>query len=248
VLDEYRTVSNVGMIQPIDTTICDSGMCEQYIEIDVGKAYTSSFMNITKIPIFNEFDNCKPYDNSEIKELNLYCVKNHINDLFLNKQYNLCYGKFLNMNTKEHEIIAYTQASFIQSVNYTKLVDDLFKNVFISDNVEIENTIKKLVANINDGFLEKSNNKKQLSYLYDTIEEAYHYQTKHGGIVNTLQVYEETEIEMDRNPVDWGIEDDDDEEPSARHIHTELTKKGHPLYILSLSDSKTLRDGFRYIK
>jgi len=63
-----------------------------------------------------------------------------------------------------------------------------------------------------------------------------------------LQVYEETEIEMDRNPVDWGIEDDDDEEPSARHIHTELTKKGQPLYILSLSDSKTLRNGFRYIK
>ena len=117
-------------------------------------------------------------------------------------------------------------------MNYKALVDDIFKTVYISDNVEVENTIQKLVANVNYGLLEKSNNKKQQSYIYDTIEEAYHYQAQYGGIVNTLQRYEETEVELDRNPIDIGIEDDDDEEPSTNHyIVTEMNKKGDPLYI-----------------
>ena len=78
----------------------------------------------------------------------------------------------MNSDTKGHEIIAYKQPSFIKSVNYKKLVDDIFKNVYISDNVEVENTIKKFLANLNYGLLEKSKQKKQQSYLYDTISVA----------------------------------------------------------------------------
>ena len=59
------------------------------------------------------------------------------------------------MDIQRREIIAYKQPSFITSVNYKKFVDDLFKNVYISDNVEVENTVKKLVANVNYGLLEK---------------------------------------------------------------------------------------------
>ena len=58
------------------------------------------------------------------------------------------------------EIIEYKSPSFIKSVNYKQIVDSLFKLYFVSDNQEIENTVKKLVANVNYGLLEKSNNTK----------------------------------------------------------------------------------------
>ena len=48
-LNEYRTIANYGLLKTINT--CD------LVEIDVSKAYTSAFVDINEIPIFNEFDN-----------------------------------------------------------------------------------------------------------------------------------------------------------------------------------------------
>ena len=45
------------------------------VEIDTNKAYTSALMKITRTPIFNEFDNFKPYKNEVIKDLNFHIVK-----------------------------------------------------------------------------------------------------------------------------------------------------------------------------
>jgi hypothetical protein len=53
-LNEYRTVANVGMLK--ETT-------EKLVEIDVSKAYTSAFKQITEVPVFNEFDNFRIYRN-----------------------------------------------------------------------------------------------------------------------------------------------------------------------------------------
>ena len=64
------------------------------IELDLSKAFTSAFLKIKTIPIFNEFDQFIPYDNSNTKDYNLYVVQPSVNDLFLNKTYNLCYGLF----------------------------------------------------------------------------------------------------------------------------------------------------------
>ncbi len=58
ILNEYRTkpiVGNIGTNQ------------DNMIEIDISRAYTSQFSQITKIPIFNEFDNFKPYNNEAIQ-------------------------------------------------------------------------------------------------------------------------------------------------------------------------------------
>ena len=68
ILNEYRTVANSGVLSQMPK--------KPMVEIDVGKAYTSALMKITRIPIFNEFDNFKPYNNEVIKELNLHIVKN----------------------------------------------------------------------------------------------------------------------------------------------------------------------------
>ena len=86
-LNEYRTIANIGMLKNIT---------EAVVEIDVSKAYTSAFRRIKKVPIFNEFDNFRIYRQEPILDFNLYLVKTDDLNLFFNKQYNLCYGKFLN--------------------------------------------------------------------------------------------------------------------------------------------------------
>ena len=68
VLDLYRTKPICGNLRAHQSD-------EKLIEIDVSKAYTAAFCNITEIPIFNEFDAWKPYDNEPILPLSLYVVK-----------------------------------------------------------------------------------------------------------------------------------------------------------------------------
>jgi hypothetical protein len=68
VLDKYRTIVPVRILSNIKDR-------KQLIEMDVRKAFTSSFCKIKKIPVFNEFDIFKKYDNSKIKNYNLYIVR-----------------------------------------------------------------------------------------------------------------------------------------------------------------------------
>jgi hypothetical protein len=44
-------------------------------EIDISKAHTAAFSKIKQIPIFNEFDIWKKYNNEPLKPYNLYQVK-----------------------------------------------------------------------------------------------------------------------------------------------------------------------------
>ena len=68
ILDEYRTVANVGLLEQIQKR-------SELVEIDVSKAYTRAFMNIEQIPVFNEFDVWENYDNEKIKNEYLYIVE-----------------------------------------------------------------------------------------------------------------------------------------------------------------------------
>jgi len=68
ILDEYRTVVNCGSMLPIKQS-------EALVEIDITKAFTSDLTDISRILIFNEFDNFKPYSGEEVKPNNLYIVK-----------------------------------------------------------------------------------------------------------------------------------------------------------------------------
>ena len=67
ILDEYRTVANLGMI-----TEKPNG---KITEIDISKAYTGAFCKITHIPIFNEFDAFQPYTGQPLEPYTLYIVK-----------------------------------------------------------------------------------------------------------------------------------------------------------------------------
>ena len=52
------------------------------IEIDISKAFTAAFKQITEIPIFNEFDSFTIYNDETIALNNLYIVKAKIGNLF----------------------------------------------------------------------------------------------------------------------------------------------------------------------
>ena len=63
-------------------------MSETTTEIDVRKAYTHAFNQITEIPVFNQFDiwkqfKYKTHDYSKFHELTLFLVKPKKQALFL---------------------------------------------------------------------------------------------------------------------------------------------------------------------
>ena len=60
ILDEYRTVVPVGMLNDVVNNLTN------LIEIDISKAFTSAFQQITEIPVFNEFDSFSLYKNEPI--------------------------------------------------------------------------------------------------------------------------------------------------------------------------------------
>ena len=107
VLDEYRKTVPIGRLSKFEDD-------EDVVEIDISKAFTSAFLKISEVPVFNEFDYFKPYDNHEIRDYCLYIVKTTKPNLFLNKTHNLIYGMFLNGFVSDVEILAFKQPSFIK--------------------------------------------------------------------------------------------------------------------------------------
>ena len=119
---------------------------------------------IVEIPIFNEFDGFTMYNNEPISLNNLYIVKAKVGNLFFNKTYNLCYGKFICEFKNNVSIIAYKRPSFVKKVNYKQLVKDLYKTS-ITDDADVDTYCKKLIANVNFGLLEKGQQSSEIKNL-----------------------------------------------------------------------------------
>ena len=222
------------------------------VEIDRTKAFTWAFNKIRRIPVFNAFDSWKHWDDTldinKLSSLTLYKVKVKSANIFFNKKYNLIYGKFLRkMDLSEIKIIYYKQPSFIHKVNYKKIVDELWETP-LGSNEDEDKQIKKTIANVNFGMLEKSQNVSQRSVIFNSLKEACHYQRKYGGRIYAIQ--EESEINYwDRKVRVYYYDDSDDEEEEEQaHTLNEETKEGEKYYILNTSDRQTLVNGYRYIK
>jgi hypothetical protein len=259
ILDEYRTVVNIGMIQDLPKKT-------PLIEIDRTKAFTAAFMEITKVPVFNEFDIWKPYNDSQFKDTSLYIVKANKLNFFLNKTYNLCYGKFLSYlrlekntgkSAMDFEIVAFKEPSHVIEVNFKKPVLDLFNySTKISEDQDENAMLKKLIANVNYGLLEKSQNTKTKSVVFNSAKEAKHFQVKYGGTLAFMQEYEIKEEEVHTNyhaDLDKGVNftDDGDDPDDSKVVYAKVfhpSKTGKEYTILTVSDTKALTNGFRYIK
>ena len=235
ILDECRTVVPLGYLDKnVDV--------KNLVEIDRSKAFTWAFNQISKIPIFNAFDSWKAWDGTldinKLSSLTLYKVEVSKGNMFFNKKFNIIYGKFLRkMDLSNIKIIYYKIPSYIHKVNYKSIVDELWETQLgDNDDDDDDKQIKKKIANINFGMLEKSNNTAQRSVIFNSLKEACHYQRKHGGRIYALE--EETCI---RKMVDLNEETDEEEEEDK-------TTFGETYYVLNTTDRKTLVNGFRYIK
>ena len=236
ILDEYRTVVPIGVL---DTEFND------LTEIDVTKAFTNALAQITEVPIFNEFDYFQDYNNQRIEDLTLYIIETSKANIFFNKRYCVVYGKFLKSFVNDVKIIGYKQPSSIKSVTYKDIVEQLYKTTISDD--ELENTyLRKLIANVNIGLLEKSHNKAQKTFLFDTEEEAFHYQAQYGGNISVLKKFNDViiEEEEDYDPLDQGIET----LSLTTSTKQEWEEDERKFYLLNITDKCKLKNGFRYIK
>ena len=121
----------------------------------------------------------------------------------MNKQYNIIYGQFLDFFKDDVEILYYKEPSFIKTVNYAEILKLLF-NTHISDNKTEDTYLRKLIANVNFGLLEKGTNKAQISYIFDSLNEAQHYQALYGGKIAILRKQELTFID-EEDPLWFGF-------------------------------------------
>ena len=127
-------------------------------------------------------------------------------------------------------ILYYKQPRMIEKVNYKGAVKELW-DTKISDDKDEDKRAKKTIANINIGLLEKSSNKHQDSKIFNSVREACYYQSLYGGKVYSISHQEEELVE--------------DEDENITRVSRET---GDKYYILNISDSKKLMNGFRPIK
>jgi hypothetical protein len=110
--------------------------------------------------------------------------------------------------------------------------------------------IKKLIANINYGLLEKSKNKQQKAFIFNDLSELKHYQSLYGGNLNIIS---KSEITIDENiekyisNLDKDVIDDEGALPIGHNVK-EIINHDVEHYILNISGESTLKNGFRYIK
>jgi hypothetical protein len=197
ILNEYKTKPQVGILKK----------CKKHelVEIDIRKAYTHAFTKIKQVPVFTEFDSFRPYCGEDIENYSIYIVKVKELSLMFPKTYSLCYGKYLK-HFDGVEIVAYNDPSFIKPVNFKAVVDNLY-NATISEDDDENISLMKLIANVNIGMLEKNNNKKTKSFVYDTLEEAKQKQKEYGGKISVVSKSLVVEV---KNPLDdYAVSDEE---------------------------------------
>ena len=203
---------------------------EHCVEIDRRKAYTWAYNQIVEVPVFCEFDIWKPYDEHDFNDLTLYLVRAvEEAKMFFNKPYLLMYGMFLKHFRGKCEILYYKRPSHTHKVNYKSITEKLWDTTISHKQME-DNKVKKLIANVNIGLLEKGTNKAQKSLVFDTLSEALYHQTIHGGRINKISGH---------------YEEIDEEGEGLETIERETDAK---YYTLTVSDTANLTNGFKYIK
>ena len=142
-------------------------------------------------------------------------------------------------------------------------MDDLWAEQISADEQE-DRRIKKTIANLNFGLLEKSHSKGQKSRMFDTLTEVCHYQAVYGGRVyaidGVIKDYNYTPLTEEREKVKaWNFEDgwvgfEDGVYQrfvaidGVVHIQRDAEKDETKYYVLNVSDERCLSNDFRCIK
>ena len=181
--------------------------------------------------------------------LTLYLVKSKRRNLFFNRTYNLIYGKFLEKYADDVEVIYYKIPSNTYKVNYKKIVDELWK-LKLDEDEEKDKLKKKMIACINIGLLEKQTNKAKKSIVFSKMVDAFYYQEKYGGDISII-TETKWDGEVNDNDDDCLLEFDDkgnaiEPESDEKECAKIVDECKH--YVLNISDTKTLMNGYKYVK
>ena len=183
-----------------------------------------------------------------MNDLTLYLVKSKVRNIFFNRTYNLIYGKFLKTYYDDVEVIYYKIPSNTYKVNYKKLINELWE-LKLDEDEEKDKLKKKMIACINIGLLEKQTNTAKKSVVFSKMVDAFYYQEKYGGDINIItETKWDGEVDDDEDCLiefdDKGnvIEPENDEKELAKIVD----ECKH--YVLNISDTKTLMNGYRFIK
>ena len=84
----------------------DEDIPKNILEADISKAFTGSLIDITEVPVFNQFDKWKAYNNVSFEDLSdytLYFIKARLNTKIMsNKRFNLVFmGSILSNLTRQ---------------------------------------------------------------------------------------------------------------------------------------------------
>lgn len=242
ILNKYRTISPLGLLQELNDDDND-------VEIDVSKAYTFQFSDITQIPIFSIFDKFVKYNNEVIQDFNLYIIESYEENILFHKKNMLLYGVLLKrLDIKLYKIFSVKTPSNIKNVDFKKYVSDLWATD-ISEDVDLTKSLKKLIMNVVIGTMSKSKSELRKSYLFNSIEEAKSVQETSGGTINSISEYKIKYYRDSENGIVYNnkdeivIEDVFKDDQYSYQIYNE----GQTLYILTISDKAELNNGYRYI-
>ena len=92
------------------------------------------------------------------------------------------YGKYLNLDARPS---SFKQPSFIKGVNHKALGDELYAFP-VSADVQADVYIKKLIANVKIGLLEKGMNRRSAGYSFKYLTECNYFQAQYGGMVHRI--------------------------------------------------------------
>ena len=154
ILDDARTIAPLGLFWR------QIHIPKDIIELDVCKAFTKAFMDVSKIVVFNQFDVWKTCnDNFDIDnhhKLTMYyiCVNDFCSTTPLtstrrlfHKQYNLVTGQILKKLPekvmKRLKILYYREPSFIHKVDSEGIVDELWNTTIDENNTDEDKHLKK---------------------------------------------------------------------------------------------------------
>ena len=100
----------------------------------------------------------------------------------------------------------------------------------ISQNYDENTAIRKTIANISFGLLEKSCNKSKISKMFDSLRERRSHQSDQGG---TISVIEQQQVEKNFSKLGCKFA---------------YKNTGRKVFVLTKTETTKLCDGFRYIK
>ena len=145
---------------------------------------------------------------------------------FFNRSYNLIYGKYLKNILKMLILYILRHRLNTQMLIIKKLVDELRAMNFDDD--QVKNTkIKKMIFCINIGLLEKQSNTVRKSFVFNKMVDAFYYQEIYGGTINVIHQFER------------------DYEENEFGFNSIISQEKY--YVLNMSDTKSLMNGYRYI-